>query len=133
MSFRSNEQDRCKKCDKQYTDIPNIKYKLCETCRILKKKFTSWTSENEKIDDFFKEMQLGINDYDGVVFEWIPYYSFINVECMAMDGFTWLYSATWVNGPLHYEYKNKRWTREPYKKVVLKYLYKSQNITLNGV
>ena len=40
----------------------------------------SWISGNEKIDNFIQEMQLKINKYDDIVFEWIPYDQFSNIE-----------------------------------------------------
>ena len=41
----------CEKCYKKYT---NTDYKWCKPCQInyLKSNFTSWTSGNEKVDDF---------------------------------------------------------------------------------
>ncbi len=52
----------CEVCYEKYTDVA---YNWCKPCHInyLKNNFTSWTSGNEKIDDFIQKMQ----------FEWIPY------------------------------------------------------------
>ncbi|RIA94155.1 hypothetical protein C1645_760723 [Glomus cerebriforme] len=46
----------CESCNKEYTNA----IKWCESCKIddFKKKFTKWTSGNDKIDNFIQEMQL---------------------------------------------------------------------------
>ncbi len=60
----------------------NVLFKWCKSCQInyFRKHFTSWTSENEKIDNFIKEKQLKINDPWDIVFEWIPYNQFFGIE-----------------------------------------------------
>src|SRR2546423_1806039 len=57
MVLQYNDDQRCKKCGKQYT---NRTYKWCKQCQknYLKADFIKWTSGNEKIDDFIQEMQL---------------------------------------------------------------------------
>src|SRR6266498_3719852 len=103
----------------------------CKPCQIdnLKGNFTNWTSENEKIDNFIQEMQLKIDNYDDIVFEWIPYNQFSDIEEIDKGGFATVYSAIWKNGPLGY-YKDKdEWIRDQDKKVALKCLDNSQNIT----
>src|SRR5438034_737980 len=94
-----------------------------------KKIFTNWISGNEKIDDLIREMQLKINVYRDILFEWIPYNQFSNIEEIGRGGFATVYSATWNDGPLSY-YKNKdEWIRDSDKKVALKCLDNSQGIT----
>src|SRR5688572_16468353 len=69
-------QDRyCEKCGEQYMDGGNAEYRWCKPCHInyFKTNFTNWTSENERIDALIQEMQLKINNWDDIVFEWIPY------------------------------------------------------------
>src|SRR3954453_12411667 len=97
----------CKKCGKKYTVVrykqrvyfkwykPNVYYRLfkylfnpyiyyewCKPCQInnLKGNFTNWTSGNEKIDDFIQEMQLKIDHPYNIIFEWIPYNQFSDIE-----------------------------------------------------
>ena len=126
MVFQS---EHCKKCCEKYT---NLLFEWCKSCQIdyLKQNFTNWTSENEKIDDFIREQQLRINDYNSLAFEWIPYNQFNNIKEISKDDSSILYSATWKNGPLKYHIYNKKWTREPDKKVTLKCLFNSSN-TIN--
>jgi hypothetical protein len=114
------QDEYCKKCGKQYTDINN---KWCKSCNIncLKNNFTNWTSENEKIDNFIQKIQLKINNYDGII-EWILYNEFTNIKKIGT-----IYLAIWKNGPLKYEYSKHIYKRKYYKKVALKYLNNSYN------
>ena len=86
-----------------------------------------YCSGNKKIDDFIQEMQLKRNSHNDIIFEWIPYNQFNNIEEISKGDFATLYSATWKDGPLYYYEKN--YTRKSNKKVSLKLLHKkSQNI-----
>ena len=121
----------CKKCGKQYTDIKN---KWCKPCQIdnLKGNFTNWTSGNEKIDELIQEMQLKINKYNDIVFEWIPYNQFSDIKEIGRGGFATVYSAIWKDGPLEYNRDNEEYIRKPNNanmKVALKCLDNSQNIS----
>jgi hypothetical protein len=73
-------------------------------------------------------MQLKINEHDDIVFEWIPYNQFNKIEETSKSDSTIVYSAIWKNGPLHYDDDNKKYIREPDKKIALKCLRVSQNI-----
>ena len=98
-------------------------YKWCKPCEInyLKKNFTKWTSRNKQIDDFIQRRQLEIN-YTDVIFEWISYDQFSDVKEIGKSDLTSIYLAVWKNGPLYYDYQNKKeWIRESDKKVILKY------------
>ena len=87
------------------------------------------TSGNEKIDELIQEMQSKINDKSDIVFEWIPYNQFNDIEGISKGDFATIYSAIWNDGPLNYDYNNKKYTRKSDKKVALKCLHNSQNIT----
>jgi hypothetical protein len=118
----------CKYCGKVYTEI---EYKWCQPCQInnLKQNFTNWTSGNEKIDELIQEMQLKSTWNDGI-FEWIPYNQFNDIKEISKDESVIIYLATWVNGSLEYdEYGEIEWKRIPNKKVALKCLYNSKNIS----
>ena len=85
------------------------------------------TSENEKVDNLIQEIQLSINHPFDIVFEWIPYNQFKNINKeIDKENLTTVYSAIWKNGPLSFENK---WTRRSDTNVALKCLYNSQNIT----
>ncbi|GET64039.1 kinase-like domain-containing protein [Rhizophagus irregularis DAOM 181602=DAOM 197198] len=67
---------------------------------------------------------IAINKED---IEWMPYYRFGNIKKVNKSDTTLQYSAIWMNGPL--KYNGIKWERIPNKKVTLKYLCSSQNIT----
>jgi hypothetical protein len=72
-------------------------------------------------------MQLKINKYDDVVFEWIPYNEFIEIKEIGNNCLT---SALWKKGPLSYNTYGKKWIRKSFgKRVYLKYLHNSQDIS----
>src|SRR5688572_13108505 len=99
----------CSKCGKKYIDI-----NWCKPCQIddLKGNFTSWTSRNEKIDNFIQEMQLKINHPTNIVFEWIPYNQFSNIKVTGRCGFATVYSSViWKDGPLKYNYEEEEYLR----------------------
>ena len=74
-------------------------------------------------------MQLKINTYSDIVFEWIPYNQFSDIkEISSRDDFATIYSAIWKDGPLDYDHNNMKYIREVNKKVALKFLHNSQNI-----
>ncbi|GES97466.1 kinase-like domain-containing protein [Rhizophagus clarus] len=130
MSSQNNDRP-CEMCGKQYGDELNAEYEWCKPCQMKCSKESSknWTSGNEKIDDLIQEMRSKINDPSDIVFEWISYNQFNNVIEERKDNFATVYSAIWKDGPLSYSYFKKKLTRVSGKKVALKCLYKSQNIT----
>ena len=120
---------RCEKCAEQYIDRDTANIKWCKLCQInyFKRNFTNWTSGNEKIDNV-KEMQLKIDKYNDILFEWIPYNQFSDIKEISRGGFSTVYSAIWKDGLLEWNYDDK-YTRSSNFKVALKCLHNSQNIT----
>ncbi|POG59453.1 kinase-like domain-containing protein [Rhizophagus irregularis DAOM 181602=DAOM 197198] len=74
-------------------------------------------------------MRLKINDYNEIVFEWIPYSQFSNIKKIGEGGFSTVYSAKWKDGPLEYNVDRKLYNRNPNRVIALKCLHNSQNIT----
>jgi hypothetical protein len=74
-------------------------------------------------------MQLKIDKYDDIVFEWIPYNQFDYIEKVDKGGFATVYSAIWKDGLLKYDYNKKIHERNNCEEVALKCLDNSQNIT----
>jgi hypothetical protein len=111
----------CEKCDKEYI---KLYHNCCETCLINNS--INWTSGNEKIDNFIQEMQLKNSIKSSVIFEWIPYNEFIEIKEIGDNCLT---TAIWKKGPLIYNTHEKKWMRTSFKKVCLKYLSYSQNVT----
>jgi len=86
-------------------------------------------SGNKKVDDLIQKMHLKIYNKKDIVFEWIPYDQFDNIKETSKGDFATIYSAIWKDGPLNYDYKNGKYTRKSDKKVALKCLHNSRNIT----
>ena len=115
----------CEKCGEKYA---NTDFKWCKLCH-LKENFINYTSGSEKIDNFIHNIQSKINDYDEIVFEWIPYDQFFDIKEIGRGGFAMVYSAIWKDSLLKYNSYSKEYTRKSYYKVALKCLHNSQNIT----
>ena len=73
-------------------------------------------------------MQLKINGYNDIVFEWIPYNQFDNIEEINKGDFATVYSAIWKDGPMDFDKDTNKYKRLLNEEVALKYLYNSQNI-----
>jgi hypothetical protein len=116
----------CKQCGEQYIDRNYANYEWCKQCQINNfiNNFTNWTSENEKIDALIQEMQLEqleINSYNEMIFEWIPYNQFNDIEEIGEKSFKNMYLAIWKDGPLNYiKGKNKYTRNQQNTKVILK-------------
>src|SRR5436189_4198956 len=93
----------CQNCGEKYTSLSF--YNWCKPCQIdkLKGNFTNWTSGNEIIDNFIQVMQLKIDKYNDIVFEWIPYNQFRDIKEIDGDRFDTVYSTIWKDGPLNYD------------------------------
>ncbi|CAB5352324.1 unnamed protein product [Rhizophagus irregularis] len=115
----------CEKCGVKYA---NIDFKWCKLCH-LNENFNNWTSGSERIDKFIKYMQSKIDDYYGLVFEWIPYDQFSDIKEIGKGGFSTVYSAIWKDGPFEYDKDENRHKRTANKKIALKCLNNSQNIS----
>src|SRR3954469_6657831 len=87
-----------------------------------------YCSGNKIIDDLIQEMRSKISNKSDIVFEWIPYNQFDNIDKISKGDFT-IYSAIWKNGPLYYYHYYDKHKRKSDKKVALKCLHNSQNIT----
>ncbi|UZN99810.1 uncharacterized protein OCT59_001076 [Rhizophagus irregularis] len=105
-----------------------IEHKWCNSCHInlIRKNFINGNSGNKEVDNYIQEMQLSVSNSCTIVFEWIPYDRFDNINKIGEDNICVVYSAIWKDGPLHYEYTTG-WTREPNKKVALKCLQNATN------
>jgi hypothetical protein len=75
-------------------------------------------------------MQLKINDPDDIVFEWIPYNQFSDINEIKMSDSATVFLAMWKDGPLNYDFNKYEYTRSQNTKVVLEYFHESQNITI---
>jgi hypothetical protein len=93
---------------------------------LVQKNFTR-INGNEKIDDLIQEKQSKVKGHKDIVFEWIPYNQFNEINKTGRSDLITVYSAIWKNGPLYYNYKIDEYTRDSNKEVSLKYLHNSEN------
>ncbi|CAB5377499.1 unnamed protein product [Rhizophagus irregularis] len=106
----------------------NEAIKYAKISKYLKNRFIYWTSGNKKIDNFIQERQLNINSYkDVVVFEWIPYNQFNEIEETGKNSSITVYSAIWRDGPLCNKYWYHDYRRISNKEVALKCFHNLQN------
>jgi hypothetical protein len=91
-------------------------------------KVINWNSGNEKVDNFICEMQLKIDRFNNTIFEWIPYNQFNEINEVGTGGFSKVYSAIWMDGPLYLKCQSGEYERDSNKKVALKSLNNSQNL-----
>src|SRR5438046_4140201 len=110
----------------------NTSHCWCQPCnsKHFQQNFKNWTSGNNDVDEFIQKIQLKVNKYREIL-EWIEYDKFENVEYLAEGGFGTTYKAIWKDGSSidKWDYKNNQWKRGGEKKVALKCLYNSQDIT----
>src|ERR1043166_6978074 len=89
----------------------------CKQCNAkrFQQGFHKWTSGNKFIDKFIQESQLNAQN-PSYILEWIPYNRLTNVKYLDKGGFSTVYEAIWLDGPIIcWDYENsqlKRWTYE---------------------
>ena len=117
------KKKKCNECNKRRKTLDES-HQICRICYKMKTIFKP--SGNKVIDDFIRYTQINLVREEGRM-EFVPYEQFKNVEFIAEGGFSKIYKATWIDGPIKWYYKNI--TRDPNKTVVLKKLNNSKNIT----
>lgn len=111
----------CKKCRQP------LGLEWCRTCHV-KQDFDKWTSGNELIDKFIQNAQISATDPWKAI-EWIPYERFKKVREIAKGGFSTIYLAKWIDGPLGgWDFDKERWRRWGKRYVILKKYDKIANI-----
>lgn len=128
MVLQDKRSEKCEKCDEKC-----IFSNWCKLCYMnyLKKLLVNRTSENEKIDNLVRKIQLKTKHYSDIVFEWISYNQFNSIKEIDKFNFVTVCSAIWKDGPLFYD--NKGWARKSNRKVSLKYLRNTDDKLLNEV
>src|SRR4051812_47123116 len=96
---------------KQNTPKPNVKFRRCNKCNKCRKHFdetqqichlcfkakTIPLSGNEVVDKFIRYTLT--NKIIGKM-EFVPYDRFKDIEFIAEGGFSKIYKATWIDGPI---------------------------------
>ena len=121
--YKHKKRIRCNECNKKR--IPSDKsHQICHVC--YKTKTISKPSGIKVIDDFIRHTQINYAKRVGKM-EFVPYDQFKNVEFIAEGGFSKIYKATWIDGPVT-DY-NRINFRSHNTTVALKKLNNSKNIT----
>ncbi|CAG8551879.1 2927_t:CDS:2 [Acaulospora morrowiae] len=101
---------------------------VCESRR-FKNDFPKWTSGNKMIDNFIKEIQL-FAESEVNYLEWISYDRLREVKYICDGTYASLSLATWLDGPRNIvDKQSKKLKRDVRKKVVLRQLHDSENIS----
>ena len=114
----------CGECNKKRTPLDES-HQICHVC--YKTRIKQKLSGNKIIDDFIKYTQTNFVKKEGKM-EFVPHDQFKNIEFIAEGGFSKIYKATWIDGPV-ISYNRKNNTRRPNYTVVLKKLNNSRDIT----
>ena len=81
---------------------------------------------------FIRYTQLNRSEDIGRM-EFVPYDHFKDIEFIAEGGFSRVYKATWIDGPIEYwkiwNEKEQKYNRRANEEVVLKKLNNSENLT----
>uniref|UniRef100_U9U3C6 Protein kinase domain-containing protein n=1 Tax=Rhizophagus irregularis (strain DAOM 181602 / DAOM 197198 / MUCL 43194) TaxID=747089 RepID=U9U3C6_RHIID len=120
---------KCNECNKRRKPSAED-YQICRMCH--KSKIIFKSSGNKAIDDFIKYTQINFVSENGKM-EFVAYDQFKNIEFIAEGGFSKIYKATWVDGPIinwcNVIRDDANISRNNNYTVVLKKLHNSKNFT----
>src|ERR1043166_6535623 len=88
----------------------------CKQCNAkrFQQDFHKWTSGNKFIDKFIQESQLTAKS-SRYILEWIPYNRLTNVKYLDKGGFSTVYKAIWLDGPIvNWDYEKRQLKRRAY-------------------
>src|SRR6266496_4182679 len=92
------KKKKCNECNKRRKPLDES-HQICHVCYKVKIIYKPKLSGNKIIDDFIKYTQLNLVKKEGRM-EFVPYEQFKNVEFIAEGGFSKIYKAIWINGPI---------------------------------
>ncbi|RIA83026.1 kinase-like domain-containing protein [Glomus cerebriforme] len=130
LKSKEKKYGRCIEC-KQI----NMGENWCQICnsKRFQQEFNNWTSGNNDVDKFIKNIQLSAKNYYQLL-EWIPYERFYKIVYVAEGGFGKVYRANWKDGYIsHWDTNKHQWRRHSQNRndfVALKSLDNSQNVKL---
>ncbi|RHZ69970.1 hypothetical protein Glove_276g91 [Diversispora epigaea] len=107
----------CPECNQVYTHN-----RWCKPCNAthFKNDFDKWTSESVTMNKFIQDAQLNADRASRVI-EWIPYKRFKDIKQTAKGGFSTIYQARWIDGPIYiWNIENQQWKRSGQRDVALK-------------
>ena len=115
---------KCKQCNRS-RKILNKTGLICDPCYKAK---TVPLSGNKVIDEFIRYTINNPNE-SVIKMEFVPYDKFKNVEFIAEGGFSKIYKATWIDGPIYnWNDDEQKFNRFGEMTVALKELNNSENI-----
>ncbi|UZO15506.1 uncharacterized protein OCT59_006926 [Rhizophagus irregularis] len=112
---------------------PGTGKEWCQPCnaRRFKKNFKNWTSGKEDIDGLIQNSQINAV-HSTKCLEWIPYLNFKNIVPINKEISNKIYSADWPEGNIYsWSIENQEWKRYSNKKVALKSLANSSDISID--
>ncbi|PKK67868.1 hypothetical protein RhiirC2_558643 [Rhizophagus irregularis] len=122
---------KCSECNKKRKFLDES-HQLCYICYNIKTILKPKKSGNKVVDDFIRYTQSNRVAMIGKM-EFVPYDQFKNIKFIAEGGFSKIYKATWIDGPVNNWYDNEPdgWniSRDNNYTVALKKLNNSKNIT----
>src|SRR4051794_19765168 len=87
----------CSECNRKRAPLDES-HQICRVCYRAKE---LKLSGNKIIDDFIKHTQINSIKKEGKM-EFVPHDQFKNIEFIAEGGFSKIYKATWIDGPVLY-------------------------------
>ena len=121
------KKKKCIECNKR-RKTSNENHQICHICYAIKTNYSSKQSGNKTIDDFIRYTQIHYAKAEGRM-EFVPYDQFKDIKFIAEGGFSKIYKAAWIDGPVYYSNACKSGNRLPNYPVVLKRLNNSKNVT----
>ncbi|GBC02876.1 hypothetical protein RclHR1_04880001 [Rhizophagus clarus] len=120
-----NEFKRCNGCNRKRKYLNE--FQICKSCY---KPMTAFIPcGNKVVDDFIKYTLTNRNEMAGKM-EFVLYDRFKDIEFIAEGGFSKVYKATWIDGPISYwNHKKRKYDGYGETKVALKKLHNSRNIS----
>jgi hypothetical protein len=119
---KSSSKCDCNGCNGR-EDLLEKYFLICDQCYEAISQFTP--SGNEVIDKFIRETC----DKTHRKMEFVHHSEFKDLEFIAEGGFSKIYKATWIDGPItHWNNEKQKYYRRPNKIVALKELNNSNNI-----
>src|SRR3954464_12872065 len=105
ITKKRRKRIHCSECNRKRTPL-HESHQICHVCYKTKAVYEPKPSGYKIIDDFIKHTQINLVKEEGKM-EFVPHDQFKNIEFIAEGGFSKIYKATWIDGPVT-NYNRKR-------------------------